>query len=145
MAERLRLGAALLWTAVILILCWTPGTYLPAAEGHGTFVEIAHLDKVVHAGMFVVFSVLWLRTTSGRLRDYLLVLAAGSFLAVLTELVQTWEIINRDGELVDGITDVLGVLAGFPIYRSLQPRYERWRLSRGRVKSGADDAVRELA
>ena len=60
---RMRLLSALVWTAAILIACWTPKIYFPVRERGGFFFELAylHLDKVVHLGIFGVFAVLWLR------------------------------------------------------------------------------------
>jgi hypothetical protein len=132
MILRLRVWAALLWTVVILILCWTPRTYLPVVEDQGSYFEFVHLDKVVHAGIFIVFSVLCLRAMPSRPLSYLIVLLAGLLLAVVTEVVQNVPIINREGEIGDVVTDVAGVLLGFPLYRFIEGRYDRWRLSKSR-------------
>ena len=61
MTMRFRLLSAVLWTIVILILCWTPEIYLPVEEVPGSLGKIIPLDKVVHAGIFAVFAILWLR------------------------------------------------------------------------------------
>ncbi|QEH33757.1 VanZ like family protein [Aquisphaera giovannonii] len=143
MTHRLRVGAAVLWTVVILILCWTPRIYLPAPEHEGSLVHLMHLDKIVHAGIFAVFAVLWLRTSSGRPRDYLLVLLAGAALALLTEAVQNHPFINREGELADGLTDVAGAIAGFPIYRFVEARYQRWSASNRRTADSRAFAVED--
>ncbi len=75
---RLRILAAGLWTIIILVLCWTPQIYIPVSEGEGSLAQELHLDKFVHAGIFTVFAVLWLRVSPGSKSKYLWVLLAGS-------------------------------------------------------------------
>ena len=78
------------------------------------------LDKVVHAGIFVVFSVLWARTLTIR-RRFAWVALGGIALAILTELVQTLPIVGRDGEVSDALTDVAGVLVGIVLASLVEP------------------------
>ena len=88
-------------------------------EGSSWF-DIPNLDKVVHWGIFVVFTVLWLRLGTSRWR-YAWVALGGLALAVVTEMVQTLPWIGRDGGLDDGITDVIGVVLGLIVARWIEP------------------------
>jgi hypothetical protein len=121
MVMRLRLLSALLWTLVILVLCWTPDVMLPVVEGPDTYLfRVIHIDKFVHAGLFAVFSVLWLRALPVGNRRFLWVALAGAALAALTEIVQNVPIIHREGEVSDAVADFVGVLLGFPIFLCLE-------------------------
>jgi hypothetical protein len=116
----LRVVLAVLWTIMILVLCWTPQALLPVSEEQDSLVQQFHLDKFVHAGTFTVFCVLWLRTRIARRSWYVSVLLAGTALAALTELVQNLPLINREGELGDFIADFAGLLLGFPLFRLIE-------------------------
>ena len=113
MTMRFRLLSAMLWTFVILVLCWTPQVWLPVEEGPDSWSQSLHLDKVVHAGIFGVFAVLWLRALRAGSNRFLWVGLAGNALAAITEIVQNVPIINREGEFQDAVADVVGLLIGF--------------------------------
>jgi VanZ family protein len=114
-----------------MALCWLPGIIVNRIERGSGWFQIPDLDKVVHAGIFVIFSVLWLRVVSAR-NKYLLVGVAGIMLAALTELVQNLPIVGRDGSIEDTITDIAGAVAGLAIAPLVEPllRYLETRLFR---------------
>jgi hypothetical protein len=116
MTMRFRLLSAVLWTIVILILCWTPEIYLPVEEGPGSWLDFLPLDKVVHLGIFAIFGVLWLRALPTCSFRFLWVGLAGTALAIITEMVQNVPIINREGEVQDVVADVVGVLIGILVF-----------------------------
>jgi hypothetical protein len=121
MVMRLRLIAAVLWTLVIMVLCWTPDVLLPVPEGPESYLfDIIHIDKFVHAGLFAVFAVLWLRALPSGMARFLWVGLGGAALAALTEIVQNVPIIHREGEFADAIADFVGVLLGFPLFLWLE-------------------------
>jgi hypothetical protein len=122
MVRRLRVSAAILWTALILILCWTPQTYLPVEEAPGFLDLILPIppDKLVHGGLFMVFTVLWLRASGGAFRFLPWILIGGIAMAVISELGQKLPIVNRDGEVVDAIADLVGLVLGYPIFLVLE-------------------------
>jgi hypothetical protein len=115
-----RFALATLWTLVIMVLCWTPRYIVQEVEEGSSWFDIPNLDKVVHWGIFVVFAVLWLRTSTSR-RRYAWVALGGLALAVTTELGQTIPAINRDAGLDDGITDLIGVALGLAVARWIEP------------------------
>ena len=119
---RLRVVLAVLWTILILVLCWTPQTLLPVDERTASLTQRIHLDKFVHAGIFTVFTVLWLRTRPAAKRRYLWILVAGTALAAITEIVQNLPIINREGEFADFMADFAGVLFGFPLFQWIEQK-----------------------
>jgi VanZ family protein len=111
---RMWLAAALFWTLVIMAVCWLPLPMFPIGTGGEHPKRFPHLDKVVHAGIFAVFGLLWLRVIPGKHR-FLVVVAAGAALALITEYGQSLPIVGRDGELADGLADVLGVFLAYPL------------------------------
>ncbi len=124
---RIRPTLAFVWTLVILVLCWTPADWLPVKETGGAGWDLPHKDKFVHAGMFLVFAVLWLEATKGKPGRFTWVAAAGIALAVVTELVQNVPFLRRDGELADALADSVGVLVGLWVYPWVDKVGARWR------------------
>lgn len=110
---------AILWTAAIMAICWVPLSLLGSDDdpGHGLF-DIPYFDKVVHFGVFVVFAVLWHLATSGKRRSIQIV-AWGTGLAILTEVVQQLPLVGRQSDLDDVACDVAGLLLGTLIMRRL--------------------------
>jgi VanZ family protein len=127
---RLRVVLAVIWTIVILMLCWTPQTLLPVNEGTASLTQRLHLDKFVHAGIFTVFSVLWLRTRPTTRSRYLWVFLAGTALAAITEIVQNLPIINREGEFEDFMADFVGVLFGLALFHWMAQKLRSRNISR---------------
>ncbi len=132
--QRFRLAAAIVWTLTIMALCWLSPRWVQKVEKSSSFFELPGLDKVVHWGIFCVFAVLWLRASKSSRRWY--VALGGLALAAITELVQNLPIINRDGNVADTITDLIGVLIGLAIASWVEPvlRFVESRLlRRGRL------------
>ncbi len=111
---------AALWTIVILVLCWMPGFVVQDIERDSSWFQVPNLDKVVHWGIFVAFTVLWLRTSTSRWR-YACVALGGLAAASITEVVQNLPAIGRDGEVGDAITDLIGVAIGLAIAPWIEP------------------------
>jgi hypothetical protein len=123
--KALRIAMAALWTLVILFLCWMPGRWVQKVEAGSPWFQVPDLDKVVHWGIFVLFTVLWLRTGHSRWR-YVWVALAGLAVAAITELVQSSvPAIGRDGEIGDAITDLIGVAIGLTVARWIEPVLRR--------------------
>ena len=109
-----RFGSAVIWTVLILLLCWIPASYVQEIEGKSPWFQIPDLDKVIHAGIFVVLAVLWRRLTSSR-RAIVAVVLGCFALGALTELGQLLPIVRRNAELYDLVTDCIGVIVGVAI------------------------------
>jgi hypothetical protein len=120
-----RFATAVLWTLVILALCWLPGELVQEVEGESAVFRIPHLDKLIHWGIFVGFAVLWLRVGESR-RRYAWVVIAGVGVAALTEVVQALvPQIHRYGEIGDFLIDGLGVITGIAVAHWVEPWLRR--------------------
>jgi VanZ family protein len=123
-----RMTMAVLWTLVIAIICWIPKEVVEEIEDKSSWFEIHRLDKLIHAGIFLVFSILWIRAfVSPRRRLWIALGSAG--LAILTEVVQGLSIIGRDGSIPDAVTDFVGALIGIALAPAVEPliaRLEGW-------------------
>ena len=119
-----RVMAAVLWTLIILTLCWLPRSVVQEVEKDSSWFEIPNFDKLVHWGIFMLFSILWLRVGSTSWR-FLWVGVGGLALAIVTEVVQLIPSIGRDASIGDGVTDCIGVLLGIALARVLEPMLRR--------------------
>lgn len=122
--KAIRIAMAALWTVVILVLCWMPKPWVEKVEGESPWLQVPDLDKVVHWGIFVVFTLLWLRTGRSRWR-YAWVALGGLALAAISEVVQELPFINRDATVGDAVTDVIGVAIGLAVARWVEPLLRR--------------------
>jgi VanZ family protein len=118
--KSLRLVAAVIWTLTIMTLCWLPGEVVRKVEESSSWFEIHHLDKAVHCGVFIVFSVLWVRVWP-TWRRYAWVGLMGLGLAALTEIGQLLPVVGRDASVADGATDMLGCVIGLALVPLLEP------------------------
>lgn len=98
---------ATIWTLAILALCWLPMPMFTGSEVGQRAQRIANIDKFIHAGVFAVFGLLWLRAIPRR--RYVLILVAGLGLAAVTEIVQSLPLLNREGDVTDAAADFAGV------------------------------------
>ncbi len=126
MVNRLRLISAILWTVIIFVLCWTPLIYMGVDEKPGLLDRILPVppDKLVHGGLFVVFTVLWLRASRGGRWSYFWVMVGGIAASLISELGQMIPILQRDAELQDAVANIVGVFLGIPIFLLIE-RYLR--------------------
>ena len=93
--SRYRLAMAIFWTLLIMTLCWLPKAVVHELEDDSSWFEFPNFDKVVHAGIFVVFAILWARVLSSP-RRLLWIALAGLCLAVATEVGQALPVVGRD-------------------------------------------------
>ena len=110
--------AAIIWTVLIFVICWTPSRNLPISEHAPSFLKLIHADKIVHATIFAVFGFLWRRGTTA---PSSIILAAGVALAVITELGQGTPFVGRDADVWDGLADILGLILGILSARMPKP------------------------
>jgi hypothetical protein len=136
---RIRLTLAVVWTLVILVLCWIPADWLPVKETGGPGWDLPHKDKFVHAGMFLVFAVLWLEATKGKPGRFAWVAAAGIALAVVTELGQNLPFLRRDGEVADALADSVGVVVGLWLFPWIDRLRVRW-WTKGAMEAPHDES-----
>lgn len=115
---------AVAWTVIMLVL-----TLLPSPDFPHTFLSsIPYFDKMVHAGIFGLFVILWYggayKTTvksgkEGAAHPMTLlarVILAAILLGLAIEIVQKeWRTIQRDFEWFDWLADTLGAFLGAAI------------------------------
>ncbi len=115
-----KLLPALVWALIILLLTGLPGTYFPTVI---SFWDWLSPDKVVHIFIFfvqvlltlVAFRTQYLLGTRRLVYTWLLISIVTAF-ALLTEVLQAYVFIGRDGNVYDFIADFIGVLVGYLAY-----------------------------
>lgn len=120
---RLILWSNIVWALIIFILCAIPGEDIPNPG-----LNIPHLDKVVHFGMFFIMSVLLAYVLEAKTRlplrtIYLLAIATALVYGGAIELLQHY-FFNRGGDVWDWLANILGGIAGclcFPLSRRIFP------------------------
>ena len=115
-----KLAPALLWAAVIMVLCGIPGKDIPEL----TFLQWLKPDKIVHLLIFGVQCYLLLAafhtehappalSSHAVLWAILLTIGYGA----LTEILQTTVFIQRNGDVRDALANSIGAFAGWYVYR----------------------------
>ena len=104
---------AVLWTLLILLACTWPGKDIPAAP-------VVGFDKVVHAGLFTVWIILWLLVFPGKTG---LLIALGVAYGVGLEFYQQLLPFDRTFDWWDAVADAAGVLLGYLFTRLVLKRY----------------------
>lgn len=115
-------GLNIVWILVIFALCAMPPQDIPDPG-----IDIPHLDKVVHIGMFFIMSLLiCYRYERPALKNIYVVAIAFSFLyGGLIEILQHY-FFNRGGDLWDLLADVAGSVLGcllFPTVKKIEARF----------------------
>jgi VanZ like family len=118
-----RLVLAVLWTIVIMLLCWLPGHVVERVEAGSGWFKIVNLDKFIHSGIFVVFALLWARVSSSR-RRFAWIAFGGVIFAAVTELGQLIPAVGRDATVPDLIADSAGVLIGIVVFPWAEPWFQ---------------------
>ncbi|NVO21640.1 MAG: VanZ family protein [Bacteroidetes bacterium] len=107
------------WGFFILLLTGIPGQFLPQVP---RLVDLFRPDKLVHLFIFGVFVIALMRGFSQEpgfaLNRYLLYssLISLSF-GGITELLQAYVFINRQGSFLDFIADGIGCILGYLLYK----------------------------
>jgi VanZ family protein len=118
---------AILWSVIIIILCSIPGQEFPDTS----FIDIPHLDKIVHFFLFFVLSVVTVKGLSNQKSiktlassPYVYTLIYAVCLGTIMEPVQHYFIAFRQGDVYDTLANISGATVGtlFIHYR-LAPNY----------------------
>lgn len=101
----------IIWALIIFIFCAMPQKDIP--DPH---LNIPHLDKVVHFGMFFIMSLLLSflleSQTDLRLKTiYTMAVSAAFLYGGLIEILQ-YHFFNRSGDVWDLLADIAGGIAG---------------------------------
>lgn len=109
-----------LWALIILILCGAPSSEFPSMG----FLNVPHLDKVVHFGLYVVFTLLILSETNtkrilGGLDRKAIIISLFISIAygLLIELMQLLVFESRGAEFWDFVANTIGAISAVLTYR----------------------------
>lgn len=102
---------AILWTLLILFLCFIPAREIPR-------VNVPLIDKWTHFILFGVFAYLWLLSLNKiRFLQLLLILLAAVTLGWLVEIIQgSLSFLGRSKEPMDILADAIGGLIGVFVF-----------------------------
>lgn len=108
---------AIVWALGILVLIGVPGTYFPSIT---TFWDWLSPDKVVHFVLFggQTFLILYgfreqYFHTQNRYLFTIVAIGLGVAYGLLTELLQYYVFVGRDGNYFDFIADAIGAFIGY--------------------------------
>lgn len=110
---------AMLWAAIIFMLCATPGQYIPSAN----WLDLLSFDKLVHASMFFILTGLWfihsLQKQSAPWR-YKLIVLIGICYGGLLEVMQAKCFSNRSADWKDFVANSFGCVVAFLLLGRIQ-------------------------
>lgn len=106
---------ALFWTFLILLACTWPGKDIPAAP-------IVGFDKLVHSGLFIVWTILW---TLVYPKKAALIVLLGMAYGLGLEFYQQLLPFDRTFDWWDAVADAVGVIIGFGVYAIIIDRYRQ--------------------
>lgn len=104
------------WFMVILYSLFSPSDKMP----HSRLFDIEHLDKLVHMGLFAIFSLLLYydlkkEISLTNLKKKIIIIIITTITAVMTELVQSYFLLSRTGDIIDLFADILGIPFGITV------------------------------
>ena len=102
--------ASILWAALILFLSWNPGLQAPFD------LKVIPIDKVGHLFFYLIFSFL----TLGAINKKNLVFSLCCAFGLLMECLQYFFFPGRHFELLDVLSNVIGVYLGILLYTKLK-------------------------
>jgi len=116
----------IIWAIVIFILCAMPSESIP--DPH---LNIPHVDKVVHFGMFFILALLVCneleyQTRLSLRKIYITAVCIAFVYGGIIELLQQY-CFNRSGDVADLLADVVGAIAGCLVYPLLKRWYRKIR------------------
>lgn len=113
---------AILWTLLILFLCFIPAREIPD-------VEIPLIDKWTHCFLFGIFAFLWLFSIKNFKNKYLfLVLLSAVILGWLVEYMQgLLSFLGRSQDNMDTLSDSIGGLLGVIIFFAIHSRHKNYK------------------
>jgi VanZ family protein len=111
---------ATLWFFIILLVVSVPAGNLPKSD----LFKIPHFDKVVHTGMFFVFTVLlnygfYKQESVSFLKvyNYTIAITFGVIYSIVTEILQHFYIAGRSGEYWDFVANLAGISLGVIVFK----------------------------
>lgn len=122
--------STILWALLILVLCGIPGRDIP----HISFLELLSFDKFVHAGIFFVLVILFIRSNKLQRRAYVrrnaAFLAAGISIPYggLLEIMQGTLFVERSADIYDFIANSFGCITAVVLYPIISKKIPKLKL-----------------
>ena len=117
--------AAISWALFIFILCVLPSSAIP----HYSWTDLFSVDKIVHAFLFAVLILLFIRGFKRQTRypslqppAYIILVLISVFYGGFLELFQNYILTDRSGSWFDWIADVFGGISGIIINNYLKKK-----------------------
>jgi VanZ family protein len=127
MSKIFRYIPLIIWLAFIAVLSLIPGDDIP----HRGLFGIPHLDKVVHMGMYCILAFLLAHTyqAAGKISRKTWILLFCVCFGGLMELLQATVALNRSGNWIDIIANLIGAAGGLLFFRLLTDMHEKKQIS----------------
>ena len=111
---------SLIWALIIMILCGAPSSSFPTVR----FFNIPHFDKVVHFGLYVIFTLLLISETNTKRKlggldrkAIIISLVIAIAYGLLIELMQLLVFESRGAEFWDFVANTIGAITAVLTYR----------------------------
>lgn len=105
-----------IWVIIMLYLLFTPASGLPKTK----LINIPHSDKIIHAGMFAIFVIVFLydsyKINANLYRRTIFFLFVCIVFGIFTEYIQYMYIEGRYGNIYDTIADFTGSIIGVTFF-----------------------------
>ncbi|MBA2481031.1 MAG: VanZ family protein [Planctomycetes bacterium] len=98
-------------TAAVVAMLLSPSSYVTSEH------LLPHADKIAHAVVFAALAIVWRWSEA----SWHTILPGAIALAGITEVLQAYLPIHRDGEFLDAAADLAGACAGLLIWRFIRP------------------------
>ncbi len=104
---------AIIWGAIILILCVTPGSSIPTFD----WADLFSVDKLAHAFFYfvLVLLIIWGDYKNGKKSRLFSVTCLCILYGISIEFVQKYFCVDRYFEVLDMIANSIGALVAFSI------------------------------
>lgn len=123
MLKQIYFYAALFWSGLIIFVCLINSSDIPQ-------VDIPYLDKVMHASLHFVFTLLWFfyfKNKIGSLKNFKLLLISlvlSILFGIAIELMQKFFTVTRNADIFDVIANLCGASLAV-IVIALSNKYSR--------------------
>lgn len=121
--------AGILWAIFIFILCSLPGYTIP----HYRWTDLLSVDKAVHAFLFCILSLLFIRGFKKqeqfpflKMHTALIVFLISAGYGGLLELMQNYCFVDRSGSWFDFIADAAGGILGIVLNNYLKKKNRKY-------------------
>lgn len=122
----LRFWKTIIWAIIILVISSFPGNKVDNVP----FLNIPHIDKVIHMGMYFILSFSFLFEINNnsfyqtiRLKVSIIVLILTISYGFILEILQSFLFIERSGDFYDLLANILGCIMAYFFFKFLTSRY----------------------